>query len=166
MCGVLNGNVIYLLTLEGGTNTPYFGLHWKYLTPSTEPSFFPWEWSSSTPNQKLSRKRKKKKHVLDHLHVPSKKQSPPTLPSLIASPIALSPCSFPVFPRPSSLPTTFSNTHSLPRSKFDSASEPDHTCSTSCHHNSIPHLRTDKENSNKQHSNTIGTLEGINYGNL
>ena len=30
-----------LLTFEGRTNTPWFCLHLKYLTPDRDPSFFP-----------------------------------------------------------------------------------------------------------------------------
>ena len=42
-----------LLTFEGGTNTPWLGLHLKYLTPDWEPSFLPPLLSSSTPIQIL-----------------------------------------------------------------------------------------------------------------
>lgn len=33
-----NGTLVSLVSLE---NTPFFGSHWKYLIPPTEPSFLP-----------------------------------------------------------------------------------------------------------------------------
>lgn len=50
--------VTYLVTLDGGAKTPWLGLQSKYLTPATEPSFFPTAWSSSIPSHKLEKKKK------------------------------------------------------------------------------------------------------------
>ena len=46
----------YLVTFDGGANTPWLGLQSKYLIPDTEPSFFPTGWSSSIPSHILKRR--------------------------------------------------------------------------------------------------------------
>lgn len=40
-----------LVSLVSRENTPFLGSHWKYLFPETDPSFFPFGSSSTTPAQ-------------------------------------------------------------------------------------------------------------------